>query len=201
MWGKRTADPSLKPYIILDNIQSSGTQYIDTNYNPKWNTRVVVELSNFVVGNGQCFVFGTRKEASGTANDNYTVGVKSNQFRVDYMGSSTNFTQTVSTGKITIDMNGNVCTINNETITSAEKTSGESVYPLLLFAINNGGVPAAWANMRLYSCKIYEEDVLIRDYIPVKMRSSGNVGLWDLVNKVFYGNERIGEFVAGNIVA
>ena len=57
--------------------------------------------------------------------------------------------------------------------------------------------------MRLYSCKIwktvaFEGVPLIRDFIPCK-NASGEVGLWDDVNSVFYGNAGTGAFTAGEI--
>lgn len=57
--------------------------------------------------------------------------------------------------------------------------------------------------MRLYSCKIwktvaFEGVPLIRDFIPCK-NASGEVGLWDDVNSVFYGNAGTGAFIAGEI--
>lgn len=57
--------------------------------------------------------------------------------------------------------------------------------------------------MRLYSCKIWKTTAfegvpLIRDFIPCK-NASGEVGLWDDVNSVFYGNAGTGAFIAGEI--
>lgn len=57
--------------------------------------------------------------------------------------------------------------------------------------------------MRLYSCKIwktiaYEGTPLVRDFIPCK-NASGDVGLWDDVNSVFYGNAGTGTFIAGEL--
>lgn len=59
--------------------------------------------------------------------------------------------------------------------------------------------------MRLYSCKIwktvaFEGVPLIRDFIPCK-NASGEVGLWDDVNSVFYGNAGTGTFIAGELPA
>lgn len=59
--------------------------------------------------------------------------------------------------------------------------------------------------MRLYSCKIwktitYEGTPLVRDFIPCK-NASGEVGLWDDVNSVFYGNAGTGTFIAGELPA
>ena len=48
----------------------------------------------------------------------------------------------------------------------------------------------------IYSFKVYDNDVLIRDFIPVKTLEN-QIGLWDLVEDKFYGNAGTGAFVAG----
>jgi hypothetical protein len=39
---------------------------------------------------------------------------------------------------------------------------------------------------RLYECKIWDDDILVRDYVPVLRISDGMAGLYDKVNSVFY---------------
>ena len=53
-----------------------------------------------------------------------------------------------------------------------------------------------YASMKLYSCKIYNADTLVRDFIPCK-NPSGTVGLYDTVNGTYYGNSGTGVFTAG----
>ena len=48
----------------------------------------------------------------------------------------------------------------------------------------------------MYGCKIYSNDVLVRDFIPCK-NASGVVGMWDDVNDTFYSNAGSGTFTAG----
>lgn len=54
--------------------------------------------------------------------------------------------------------------------------------------------------MNLYSCQIYDNGTLIRDYIPCQT-TAGEIGLWDDANSVFYGNAGTGAFSAGPVVA
>ena len=53
------------------------------------------------------------------------------------------------------------------------------------------------SNLKVYTCKIWDNDVLVRDFIPVKRIGDGEVGMFDAVNRVFYANAGTGEFVAG----
>ena len=41
--------------------------------------------------------------------------------------------------------------------------------------------------MTLYNCKIYENEIAVRDFIPCK-NPSGNIGLYDVISGEFYGN-------------
>ena len=54
--------------------------------------------------------------------------------------------------------------------------------------------------MRLYSAKIYDSGTLVRNFIPCK-NDNNVVGLYDLVNDVFYRNAGTGTFTAGNEVS
>ena len=54
--------------------------------------------------------------------------------------------------------------------------------------------------MTLCSSQIYDNGTIVRNYIPCQT-SSGEIGLWDDVNEVFYGNAGTGTFTAGPVVA
>ena len=49
---------------------------------------------------------------------------------------------------------------------------------------------------KIYSCQIYDNGSLVRDYVPC-INNDGTIGLWDDVNSVFYGNAGTGSFTAG----
>ena len=53
------------------------------------------------------------------------------------------------------------------------------------------------AKIKFYSCKIWDDDELIRDFIPVISNEEGHVGeaaLFDKVRKEFYYNHGSGNF-------
>jgi hypothetical protein len=51
--------------------------------------------------------------------------------------------------------------------------------------------------MRLYRGKIYENNILIHYYIPMRRISDKALGLYDVINKQFYINAGSGTFTAG----
>lgn len=60
----------------------------------------------------------------------------------------------------------------------------------------NGSVTTRGAKFRFYKCKIYDDDILIRDFIPVKRKVDNVIGMYDLVEGKFYGNNGTGTFPA-----
>ena len=51
--------------------------------------------------------------------------------------------------------------------------------------------------MRISNCKIYNNETQVRNYVPVRYNETGELGMFDLVNAVFYKNAGTGEFIAG----
>lgn len=182
-------------YRRLPFIQSTGTQYLDTGYFPKWNTRIVDEIKMSAYSSTKA-AFGTRNSNSATASKAYAVfQTGANTFRADYFGSSKTITLDVSTDqKLTIDMNKNVCAIGGKTATNTAVTSGAAGYSLLLFTYSNSGSAGGLSSMCRYSTKIYENDILVHDYVPCET-DAGDVGMWDTVDLCFLGNAGTGSFI------
>lgn len=68
---------------------------------------------------------------------------------------------------------------------------------MYLFAVNEAQTVRYYAGARIYSCQIYDNGTLVRDFVPC-VDYSGEVGLYDLVNAVFYGSSGTGVFSAGS---
>ena len=181
-------------YTELEYIESSGKQWINTGFNPKSTTRVKVS-AKFLGGATTSALFGARGTASGTDPKSFTFLVVSQKPRSDYFGSSKTGAQTVSTSRVEIDWNKNVCLIDSDTITHTA-TSAVSDRALYLFAVKTADSASLPATMQLYSCAIYDNGTLIRDFVPCK-NASGAVGLYDTVEGQFYANAGTGSFTAG----
>lgn len=182
-------------YTELEYIESSGTQYIDTGVKPNQDTRVVFDY--FPVATKNTTMFGSRTSTS--SNDRFLVlhANDNDKLRSDYGGTNVD-TGTKPTSRTVIDKNKAITTIGDRSWTnSAASFSG--TYPMTLCALNNGGSIASKSSIRLYSCQIYDNGTLTRDYIPCTS-AEGTVGLYDLVKKQFYGNAGTGEFLSGSVV-
>ena len=173
----------------LEYIQSNGTQYIDTGIVPKNNTRVDADC-DITYGTNWIMILGSydpNKYFSWWANGATIYA---------YYGTS-NKIVAGENGRQTLSANKNIWTAGNSTISFSEAsfTANTSIY---LFSVHNGG-DYSKASMKLYSCQIYDNDVLVRDFIAAKL-SDGTVGLYDKLSGLLYINAGTGTFEAGPAV-
>lgn len=56
---------------------------------------------------------------------------------------------------------------------------------------NNG------AKLRIYYFRIYLDDVIVRDFVPCYKKEYNSIGLYDLVNEIFYANQGTGTVTKG----
>lgn len=183
-------------YIPIEYIESTGTQHIDTGFNPDSNTRI--KISGYWSGvSANAAFFGARTAASGTVStSNCLIAMSTKTLRSDFYGTNASITAPAA-GKLEIDRNKNVTTVNGETITNTRKT-GKSGLPLYLFAVNTSGTATLQIKFGIYSCQIYDNGKLVRDFVPCK-NSAGAAGLYDTANGKFYGNAGTGTFTAGPV--
>ena len=168
-------------------IESSGTQYINTGVVPTANTR---------------FVVGFRMASPSTANEAVVSAV---QFSFRYYGANSCFRSNSSnqvdfstaidaSAYHTAEKSATGCTIDGTY--SVTNTAGSTSYPLFAFAHNASGTASNFAKVKIYSLKIYENNVLVRDYIPV-LDHAGVACLYDKVTKELYYNAGSGAFSYG----
>lgn len=182
----------------IEYIQSSGTQYIDSNFIPKATTRTIMKAEPMSWSTWSAF-FGTRNATSPTASQAYIAAIPAaTLYRSDYFGSSLT-AETPTVMQITnIDKNKNICSFNNIMITNTSSTVNATTNMFLL-ALNDVGTAKYFLSAKLYSCQIYDGNTLVRDFIPIKT-TTNIYGLWDKVNKVFYKNAGTGTFNGGPAV-
>lgn len=183
-------------YTQVEYIQSSGTQYIDTGFKPKYDSRVVMDVSDLSSTTG--LLYGARNTNSSTDSKQFLFYLSSaTSVRADYFGTNATLTISDRTARTTIDQNANVTKAFGGTMTNNAVSSGEGSYSIYLFTVNNAGSPhQSSANYRLYSCRIYDAGTLVRDFVPC-VNASGVAGLYDMTNGVFYQNAGSGTFATG----
>ena len=182
-------------YTELAYIQSSGTQYVNTGEVLTEQSKVELVFS-LLNTSETASVFGSRKSAT---EGNFTFTQVGGDIQVDYRNYSQNrFKTAIGTNKTTIQIGGGSCLINSIAyqITGSDTfTTPDYVY---IFSASGSPPTSLKAKAKLYSCKIYDNDVLVRDFVPC-INASGEVGLYDLVGKQFYGNAGTGVFTGSEV--
>lgn len=183
-------------YTQLAYIESDGTQYIDTGFLPNQDTRVVSEFELTSLWTSAMFVYGSRNTDSGSAPIQFGLAIpSSSSLRADYFGA--NATHSVSSiyDRFIVDQNKNISYVG-ELSKESPIATGQCDYSLYLFCVNNIGSVLRPFVGRIYSVKIYDDEDIVRDYIPCTAQS-GKVGLYDLVGKRFYRSKGTEDFIAG----
>ena len=180
-------------YLQLSYIQGSGTQYIDTGFKPNNNTRVVMDVAS--VAEGTFAFFGTRDTE--TTNAYILWQLNSTSIRSDYGANQVQQTVDSTESRVVIDKHEASCMYGSISIEN-ESSTFSCANNLLLFTTSTGGiVDERKASAKLYSCKIYDDDLLIRNFVPVK-NDSDQVGLYDLIEEKFYANAGTGAFTGAS---
>lgn len=86
----------------------------------------------------------------------------------------------------------------------ADLIPGKSVsvgegFELAVVAAANNSTVTSQASSKLYSCQIYDNDKLVRDFVPCKAKD-GSIGVYDKKNGMFYPNLGTSELTAGEEV-
>ena len=181
-------------YTQVEYIQSSGTQYIDTGFILNQNTRVVVDAKPLNVTQATYWcIFGVR---TNIYFELYKASTSTMRLTFLYNLTYSQGFDSVDYAKRQIfEINKNVATVDGNSLTYPVQTF-QQTRPLFLLATNNNGVANGIAASQLYSAKIYDNDTIVRDFVPCK-NPDGVVGLYDLVNSQFYQNAGTGSFTAG----
>lgn len=89
-----------------------------------------------------------------------------------------------------IIINGTEILINKGTFAYSNNT-------VWLFGKKNAGDTAidVKGGCKIYCCRIYENDSVIRDFIPCVRKSDSKPGMYDTVTKQFFTNTGSGEFI------
>lgn len=180
-------------YTLLDYIETTGTQYVNTGFVPNQDTRIVCEFM-FFGGSG---IYGSRDT---TSSDGFCMRVTSSKWQPQYNDTMTRTSIASDTTNWHIaDQNKNVFSVDGAvqlTFNYAEFSAPHPIGVGGIIANREGVLNIYYGEGRYRACQIYDNGVLVRDLVPCK-NANGEIGMYDTLNAVFYGNAGTGEFVAG----
>ena len=188
VWQKQKKLPA--GYILLEYIETTDAQYIDTGFVPNNNSRVVADFVS-TAESGYNDVLGCRNT---TSSRGFAFSTTTTKWRFGY-GRTVETSAPWDTDRHIVDMNKNVLSLDGTVIHTAETTEFTCPYSLCLGAIQ--GSSMYLGQTRFYSCKIYDNDTLVRDFVPC-INPDGEVGMYDVLNGVFYANAGTGVFLYGH---
>ncbi len=182
------------PVLGLTHLDVPKGAYIDTGFRPNEKTRIVLDVT--VQNSAEywcgCWDKDYKTGAFAVCNDAWNVY---SGFGNDGGGMGT----VVRNGRRIIDYNRGELTVDGEIHHSRDLTQVfQVVSTLYLFAQNRNGT--MWQHegqktIRFHSCKIYDDDVLVRDYVPVN--SGGTSCLYERCSGTYVVNAGNGSFVGG----
>ena len=187
----------------FDYIESSGTQYIDTRIPASINLKVVADIVPLTNG----YPFGV---APSQNTQYYGMALASVNGNVQsYLGTTgTSGSYPVANNmwtkgaRCTLITNDNKKFYYNDTLvadyTTTNNTLSFSSTSVTIFALN-GAYLSTRISMRVCSFKMYDDDVLIRDFVPYK-DEFGVICLKDLVENKYYYNKGTGVFTSGTFL-
>ena len=198
MLGARTAAWSGKalPYDAdVEYIESTGTQYIETGVIPDRNTKISVTTA----------VTATTEQFMGAIDE------KTNRFHFSFYSSGL-FRGCV--GRLQIDMGSADQLVHTFTIDAPNNTVSKdgTSYSFVM----SGLIPSIsiWLfgrnsdneryirriKIRIYSCQIYQNGILVRDLIPVRFTNESGESdgtMYDRVSCQLFRNQGTGAFIIG----
>ena len=188
----------------VEYIESSGTQYIDSGVDGNNNSGVDMTFAFTYVGGSYGYALGGLVSGSYRFAPLFYDATNAGKFLFSdsISFSALNEYGDADTNKHYLSFNypnRNIIYDNvliKQTAGTFTNTTGNSIY---LFARNFSGASLK-VYMKLYSCKIYDNSVLIRDFVPCYRKADNVAGLYDLVNGVFYTNAGTGTFIVGGNV-
>lgn len=170
---------------ILEKVSSRGFQFVDTGFTPNQDTRIVLDFQ--LLSDGDSRIVGTRSMVNGTLSKAFAFGTNNlgnvRTWNRGY-GATQNNSTNIDVNRHTLDFNKNVVKLDTTTLATLTATTFTGFGNIYAFSYNTEEMKSH-APIWFYSMQIYDNDVLIRDFLPCKDRD-GVVGLYETLEKKVY---------------
>jgi hypothetical protein len=182
-------------YIPLEYIESTGTQYIKTSLTTNdgdISVQAVYEPASFSVSEGYAVIFGVNSNFQAgydsTGHANIGNATSTGVFFALNTKATINAVLSTSSSRGTYFVNGANTGLKRQLVAS------NAVW---LFAAKDSSSPRYYARGKMYKFVATRNNTIIMNLVPAKRTSDSVIGLYDLVNDVFYTNSGTGTFTAG----
>lgn len=193
IYGKSEQGTKLLPeeYTQVEYIESTSyihnSNYIDTEIKPTNNTSIEIKANGPY--NSYDRWFGS--------SDLFRNQINSSGQCLVYWNGTYLITESIINRIVTLKLDKNKLYIDgNLSQTYSQGTFSDS-NNLRLFSATTGDKDGI---VKIYNAKVWESDILVRNFVPCYRNSDNSVGMYDLVNNKFYENKGTVKFNYGNIV-
>ena len=209
-------EPEINPNI-LKYIQSNGTQYIKTGVNAGANTKIELKFG-IVPGHDYGTYVATHDDSTKAkpqailGSDWNTKGIflltQYNQFKYHCMQTTGQINGVTANGVfsdktiteygnggdgIILQTNGDTLTVDGNVYKIPATNNTPDAKEIKIFDTDGTHTARTPGTYKLYYCKIWDGDQLVRDFVPYN--ENGNIGLYDNVSEQFFANSGSGVFV------
>lgn len=187
-------------YQRVEYIESVGTQWINTGVIPNNTTKCVLDYRNLKnIGQEYQTPIGQQTNSGGYGYSFYIGSQNNVAWRGGYAGTAHNTNYIVAYGERNVySLKHKEFKINDTTYTFDEPNFDYNSVSLSLFGKKDSyGLIESYSVGQLYSCKIYDNNTLVRNFIPCYRKADNVIGLYDTVNNQFYTNQGTGTFLKG----
>lgn len=173
-------------YKEVNYLQSIGQQWINTGFYVTEKTKIELDMALVTASGDQKFL-------GSYGSGGVCLGVYGGKWRI---GASTwgKNEGVATTDRTSIVIEEDNFSFNGETYINDYKISANNSHPLAVFGIAYNGSIFQRAKIKLYGLKIYDNNILVRDFIPV-VDLEGVACLYEKVEGKFYYNQGTGEFL------
>lgn len=190
-------------YQQVEYIESTGTQYIDTGLKSNQISKVSMDFEFTSMDKTYNLLFGSQQNVNGQQVRNQFNMTPTKISFTNGIGSACVFdvAKTINTNTRyyfigNFGTNGSF-NINGE-VTECKGDGAYSSLNAYIFCYNYLGNASLHSKIKLYELKTWDmSGKLSRHYIPCYRKSDNAIGLYDLVNDMFYTNSGTGVFLKG----
>lgn len=201
-------DPAIMgDYMLVEYLESFGAQYINTNHYVTSNSKIIMDVEILNTDVIMATSVGSiddklSLEAYWVAESDYVYCMSGlhNAFYGNAAGGvilhkNKRYTNTIYNGGVSwLDP------YDKDFYRGGQRPKANtglvSTVPMFLFAKNMNGTADRFFTGRIYYCKIYESDVLVKDFIPAIRISDNALGMYDRISGEFCVNQGAGNFVS-----
>ena len=186
-------------YTEVEYVQNTSTAYINTNFKPNQDTRMMLTAQTVTSTSYARFLgCGGYDKVNAIQFDYESGSLGTLHVSWGTVAGWTNYSSCIGDFNVhTYDWNKNSFYRDDTLIGSVTYANFQCTENLYVLCNSFNSVPENFLLGKLYSFKLYDNNTLIRDLVPAKRDSDDKYGMYDIVNDVFYVSPNNVNFIGG----